>query len=298
MHKNVVELRLSLILIVMSALLWPFQLNAETKKQTEESPYLKHQVTSYVRYIPSRSVEAMTGEIKIIDSESEYSYAFKALNKLPIKVSLDTRYIGLEDTVQDVELPAYLTGLSADVETTLSFFNFNETYLRLALSPSFYADDWGFNSSSFRIPTRYFLIYQPSGQWTFLFGLAWYPDFEYEVLPILGLIYKPNDKLTFNIVPKRPNITYSFNDRFSLFAEGTSAFNNEFEVRRGNTKNVVLRYQERHLGAGIKFRLNQYIQSSLSVGGIFNRSLRYRDGQGKVNIKDGLYTELRVEIKS
>jgi len=273
----------------------PVKLNAETQEQAEDKP--SHQVDSYVRFIPSRCVDAMSGKVEIIESGAEYSYEFRAFDKLPIKFSLDNNYISIENTLDSVELPAHLVGLTTDIETTLPFFHFNKTYLRIGISPSFYADDWDFPSSSFRIPQRYFLVYQPDSKWTFLYGLAVYPDFENEVLPILGFIYKPNDKLVFNIIPKRPNITYSFNDRISLFAEGGSAFD-EFEVTRDNTENVALRYRETRLGGGIKFRFNQYIRSSISAGGIFNRCLKYRDGQGKVNIKDGLYTELRIEIKS
>lgn len=257
--------------------------------------YAQLELDSYIRYIPSRSIEAASGKVEIIESESEYSYELKAFDKLPVKFSLDTKYIGIEDTVE-VELPAHLIGLSTDIETTLPFLNFNNTYLRLGIGPSFYDDDCNFESSSFRIPTRYFLIYQPNSKWTFLGGIAVYPDYEFEVLPILGFIYKPNDKLTFNLVPKRPNVSYQVFEKVILFTEGGSSLNSEFEVERDNSKNVVLRYRETHIGGGIKFKFNKYIQSSISTGAIFNRSLKYRDNQGKVNIKDGLYTEFRLEI--
>lgn len=253
------------------------------------------EIDSYLRYIPSRSVDAMSGKIEIMESSSEYRYELKAFDKLPVKFSFDTQYIGIEDTVE-VELPAHLIGLTTDIETTLPFFKFSHTYFRLGISPAFYADDTSFTASAFRLPTRYFLIHQPNSKWTFLAGVAVYPDYEFEVLPILGFIYKPNRKLTFNIIPKRPDISYLLNERVTLFAEGGAAFNKEFEVKRDNSKNVVLRYQEGRIGSGIKYKFNKYIQSSLSIGGVFNRTLKYRDNLGKVNIKDGIYTEFRLEI--
>lgn len=270
--------------------IWSSNSNAQEKAEAHFQP----QIDSYLRHIPSRSVDAMSGEVEIIESESECSYEVKLLDKLPVKFSLDTQYIGIEDTVE-VELPAHLIGLAGDIETTLPFFNFKHTYLRFGINPAFYSDDTSFKASNFRIPTRYFLIYQPDNKWTFLGGVAVYPDFESEILPILGFIYKPNDKLTFNIIPKRPNISYQLFDKVTLFAEGGTSFNKEFEVTRGNNKNVVLRYQESRLAGGVKFKFNKFIQSSLSLGGVFNRALKYRDNQGKVNIKDGLYTEFRLE---
>lgn len=262
--------------------------------QTKTDDSLHHNIDSYLRYIPSRDVDAMSGKVEIIESSSEYGYELKILDKLPVKFSFQTQYIGIEDTVE-VELPSHLMGLVADLETTLPFFNFPKTYLRLGLSPSFYGDDTSFEASSFRIPSQYFLIYQPDARWTFLGGIAVYPDFEYELLPILGFIYKPNDKLIFNIIPKRSNISYQVFDRVTLFAEGGTSLNREFEVTENNFKNAVIRYKETHLGGGIKYKFNKFIQSSITVGGVFNRSLRYRDSLGKVNIKGGLYTEFRIE---
>jgi len=261
--------------------------------QAEDEP--QHNLDAYLRYIPSRSAKTISGKVEIIESEAEYSYQFKVFDKLPVKFSLTPQYIGIENTTE-VELPSNLTGLTTDIEVTLPFFNFYETYLRLGVSPSFYGDDWDFETSDFRIPMRYFLIHRPNDQWTFIAGVAIYPDFESEVLPILGFIYKPNNKLTFNIIPKRPNISYLVNDQLTLFAEGGGSTNSEFEVTKDNLKNVVLRYKEMRLGSGVKFKFNEYIQSSISAGAVFNRTLKYRDSLGKVNLKDGLYTEFRIEI--
>lgn len=263
---------------------------------TEEKEEPAQLVDTYVRYMPSRKVEAQSGKVKITDSDFEYSYAFKAFGKLPLELSLQQEYMSIDNTTV-VELPAHLVGMSLGIETTLPFFNFDKTYLRMDVNPSFFSDNWVFHTSSFRIPTDAYLIYQPDKKWTFVAGVAVYPDFQIPVLPILGFIYKPNDRLSFNIVPKRPNISYILNEKVTLYAEGGSALNEEYEVKKGNQTNVVLRYRESHLGAGIKYKCNKFIQSSLSVGGVFNRYLQYKDSLGKVHIKNGLYSEFRVEIK-
>ena len=268
-------------------------LNAETENYEKDG--FRQRWDSYMRYMPSRNVEAMSGEVELIASYAEYSYEFKAFDKLPVKISVENEYIGIEDSVS-IDLPAHLVGSGTDIETTLPFFNFNETYLRLGINPSFYADDWDARSSAFRIPMRYFLIHRPNDKWTFVAGVAVYPDFEDEVWPLLGFIYKPNDRLTFHLVPDRPNITYILNDSLALFTEGeiTSA---EFEVTRNNVKDVVLHYKEARLTGGIKYKLNPHIQTSVTAGGVFNRLLKYRDDLGKVNIKNGLYSEFRIEAE-
>jgi hypothetical protein len=264
---------------------------------SEEKPEeLSHQeIDAYIRYLPDSKVKAMSGEIGIIDSANEYSAEFKVFGKLPVSISLVNKYTSIENTTP-VELPAHLTGFAADLETTFPFFNLKNTYLRLGVSPSFYTDNWGFNSSAFRIPSRYILIYQPNEKWTFISGIAVFPDFETKVFPIGGFIYKPNDKLTFNFVPKRPNITYAFNKKLEVFGEaGISS--EEFEVKKDNLNGVILQYKENHLGAGLRYKFNKYIKSSLQTGYMFRRSLKYRDSLGKVGIKDSIFTEFRVEIE-
>jgi len=89
---------------------------------TENSNASQQEIDSYIRYMPSQSVDAMSGKIEIIESESEYSYGLKVFDKLPVKFSLDTQYIDIEDTV-DLELPAHLIGLAFDIETTAPFLS-------------------------------------------------------------------------------------------------------------------------------------------------------------------------------
>ncbi|MFA6130172.1 MAG: DUF6268 family outer membrane beta-barrel protein [Candidatus Omnitrophota bacterium] len=261
------------------------------EEKEKEPPY---ELDSYVRYMPSRGARSQQGKVAVTDSASEFSYDFKAFGKLPVELAIGSRYIGIHNTT-GVKLPSRLTQLSVGAETTLPLF-FDKTYFTIGLAPSFYTDNWNFNSSSFRIPQRYFFIYQPDKKWIFICGVGVFPDFENVVEPILGFIYKPDDRLTFNIVPSRPEITYAVNDKLTLLLEAEMSAD-EFEVGKDNLKNVVLEYNETHLGTGFKYQVNKYIQTSVSAGYIFNRSIKYRDENlGKVGIKNGLYTELRLDI--
>ncbi|MFH1074798.1 MAG: DUF6268 family outer membrane beta-barrel protein [Candidatus Firestonebacteria bacterium] len=252
-------------------------------------------IDSFLRYVPEQEVEAQPGEITIIEADSEYSNEFMAFDKLPLKFSLGHGFIGIENSTA-VGLPSHLVSLRTGIEATLTFFGINDTYIRFGLSPSLYGDDWDFSSSDFRLPVRSFLIYIPDEKWTFLAGIAVCPDFETPFYPILGLIYRPNDQLTFRLVPERPNISYKLDKKATLFVEGGSSFA-EYEVKKDNSDSAILRYRELHLGTGVKYKINEFIQTSFTIGGIFNRYLKYRDSLGKVSIKDGYYTEFRLQIK-
>lgn len=251
---------------------------------------------AYIRYMPSSSAQDIAGKVEAIEFAAEFSREFKVCGRLPVEVSLDVQHIGIENST-GVKLPAHLTGLVTDIETTMPFFGFENTYQRFGFSPSFFGDEWNFDASDFRIPMRYYLIRRPNEKWTLLAGIAVYPDFEREVLPILGFIYKPNERLTFNIVPKRPDISYILNDKYTVYLEGGSSINSEFEVEKDDTKSAVLRYKQTRLGVGVKYSINNFTQAAFSLGAAFNRTFKYRDSLGKVNLDDGFYTEARIQAR-
>ena len=112
---------------------------------TEEKEEPAQLIDTYVRHMPSRKVDAQPGKVKITDTDFEYSYAFKAFGKLPVEFSLNHEYISIDNTTS-VKLPAHLVGMSMGIETTLPFFNFDKTYLRMDVNPSFFSDDWVFHT--------------------------------------------------------------------------------------------------------------------------------------------------------
>lgn len=281
------------IILIHSAAFFLYS-TAKAQDDEEQKNRPAARINSSMRYMPASNVNAMQGDVRITTAESEYIYEFTAAGKLPVNFFLGSQYIGINNTTE-IKLPSKLTSLNAGMETTLPFFQFNNTYLRLRLSPAFYSEDWNIRSSSFRIPLRSFLIYKPTPKWTFIAGIAVYPDFKNETWPIIGFIYKPNDKLTYNLTPKEPNISYKLNQRAVLFTEAGFS-NQEFEVTKDNLKSTILEYNETRLAAGVKYKLNKLIQSAFAVGGVFNRSLKYQDNSGKAVIKNSVYAELKIDF--
>lgn len=264
-------------------------------KEEKKEKYYELSYDSYFRYMPSCDTNAMDGKMDIVMADAEYAYEVKLFKLLPLRFALETKYIGIHNQQNEVYIPGKLTGFITDFETTLPFF-FKNTYYRIGISPSWFSDHWVFDTSNFRVPSRQFVIYQPNDKLTIIAGVAVFPDFKDPVAPIFGCIYKPNDKLAFNLIPTRPNITYALTDKLRIFGE-TDFKDEEYEVTRNEKKTVVLRYVGSHIGGGIKFKVNKFIDTTLSCGGVFNRYLKYRDGVGKVNIDNGFYSEFRLEAK-
>ena len=263
------------------------------KPIVEKEEYSPQELDSFVRYVGPRGTSSQSGKVGVVDSAAEYSYEIKAFGKIPVQFAVASRYVGIDNSTA-VKLPAHLTSAGFGIETTLPFFSFDKTYFTIGLAPSFFSDNWDFRTQSFELMQRYFLIYQPNEKWVFVCGANYYPHFRPQVSPILGFIYKPNNRLTFSILPESPEISYLLNDKLTVFIQGDST-NNEYRVTKDNVKDVVLNYNETHLGAGLRYKWNKHVTGSLAVGGVLNRSIEYRqDSLGKVVIDDGFYTEFRL----
>lgn len=285
--KKVFGNALLIFTIVFSA----FSVPAAAEGQDEDSE--PNEFSSSMRFMPSSTAKHTGAKVQMAQSEIEYSRKFKAFGRLPIVVSLGAEYIGLNNS-SGVKLPAQLAVAYADIEVTLPFFNFRNTYFRTAVTPSFCADSWDFDVSDFRIPFRNYLVYEANKKLIFVAGAVVYPNCEDDVSPIAGVIYIPNDKLVFNITTDNPSISYALNRRLTLFLEGDVNIE-EFEISQGFVTQRVLRYGESYLGSGVEYELNKYASASFSMGGTFNRALKYRgSGQGKVSLENGFYTQFNL----
>ncbi|MBN1913873.1 MAG: hypothetical protein JW788_05670 [Candidatus Omnitrophica bacterium] len=246
------------------------------------------------RSFPLTSLKSGQGEAEIFEYSLRYSRDFKVCNKLPVKFALTQSYVDVEDNT-NLDIPPYLVGLKFDVETTLPFFKLRHIYFRSGISPSFYSGEWHINGSTFRMPSRYFLIFHPDNVWTFICGLAVYPDYERQVLPIAGFIYKPNDKIEFYLLPQRPNISYFLSERLRLFIEG-DLLSNEFEVTKDDSNGTVLTYKRGYLSLGTELKINRDAKASVSFGESFGRYLKYRDAPGKLSLRNSFCAELRFQV--
>ena len=253
------------------------------------------ELDSYVRFMPLAGAKSQSGKVGLVASATEYSYQAKAFDKLPVELAVGSKYIGINNSTA-VELPARLTTVSFGLQTILPFFNIDKTYFTIGLAPTFSTDNWNFRTNSFHLAQRYFMIYQPTEKLTVICGAEYLPGFKPAVSPIVGVIYKPNERLAFNLIPDNPEISYELDKRWTVFAQGDYTAE-EYRVTQNNLKNVVLNYNEMRLGGGLRCALNKNIKGSLAVGSAFNRSIEYRqDSLGKVALNNGFYSEFRLDI--
>lgn len=258
----------------------------------EELPF---NMESYARFMPKSGVSAQDGSVGVIDSSVQWSYEYKMFDRLPLEFSMEQDYIGINNSTV-VKVPSRLTGISFGLDATLPLVMTKNLYFRIGVSPSFYTDSWSMYENALRLNQRYFAIWQPNDKFTAILGMAVQPRYRNVFLPIAGIIYKPNDKWLFNLVPTRPTISYAVSDKLTFYGE-YSLSGGEYVVTKDDIKGTVLQYDEQHAGLGVKYNLNKHVQGSWAVGGVFGRRLQYRESYGKINIKNGFYSEFRLNIE-
>ena len=261
----------------------------------EEEPPSKVVLES--KYLPETGVDAQSGDLAISESKFSFEHEFKVQDRLPVTFSIMDKHTDINSDVA-VFLPSNLVGRSIGLGAKFPApFTSSENYfVGMDVFPSMYTDGWNESSASaFRIPFRTYLIYKRDENFIVVAGLSVRPSFDTTVLPVLGLIYRPNDQLSFNLASDNPNITYKLTDKTSILVEA-DLVNDEYEVTRNGEKGRVLFYREISTGAGVEHSFTENIKGLVSVGGVFGRTIKYEDDNGKVQPDSGMYVKARVTV--
>jgi len=247
-------------------------------------------------YFPARSIAAGQGRASLAETETGLSCRFKIKDQLPVKISLRTVHIDLSQG-SGYDLPSHLEEQQLDLETTFFFpgLKSKDLYLRLGLTPSFFSDDWAFPSSAFRLPLRAAAIYQQDEKFTFIAGARLAVDTEQELLPFLGIIYKPNRAWTIALIPPRPRVSYQLRKDIKLFAEAEYDAG-EYEVEHQGQKGLVLRKKGFNCGLGLAYAWADQQKLEISAGRALNHYFKYEDNRAKISLNDGWY--LRCSFNS
>ncbi len=249
------------------------------------------------QHIYSSDIEETGSEIDITSTNFGLGSKFKVAGQLPVEILLS---IGHKDINTDspVDLPSHLEArrLKFSAKFPAPFISDDRFFMGIDILPTFNTDSWDWQSGAFRIPFRSYLIFKESDDFILVGGVTVRPEYEREVIPLVGLIYRPNDRLSFNLASDDPNISYKLNDATLLRWELQYAFD-EYEVTRGAQEGVVLQYQEIASGFGIEHQFNDAFKGLLSSGVVFNRQLKYKDDVGKVAPNAGLYVSTQLTAK-
>jgi hypothetical protein len=248
------------------------------------------------RYTFESDVSHMSGKVSVNQSDLDVKYETKAFGKLPVSVWFDYKHFDINENIP-VDLPASLNARRFGVGTKfpVPFSNTNQHFIAVDVMPSWYSDDSSFTRNSFRVPFRAYLIYKPSDTFVMIAGAQIDTDADTPVIPIIGFNYQPNDRLDIQLASTEPTITYKLDHHWAVFAEYGATLD-EYEVTRASQKGVVFKVREAALGGGLKFKIEKWLEASLSTGLNTWRQFAYRDNVGKVDVNSAPYIKARFSV--
>lgn len=248
-------------------------------------------------FLGESHVKNMTGHVQMNESSLRLQYDTKFREQLPVSLSLNFKHLNIDESLP-VQLPAHLEGrsLGLGVKFPMPFVERDDLFMGFDIYPSLYTDDWDWEGGAFRLPFRTYFIYKPDDNFIFVAGAWIRVDYDSPIVPIIGLIYKPNDRLSFNLASEDPHIAYRINEQWTIFTEFRFLID-EYEVTRGQNQHVVLKYSESRAGIGCRFQPNHNFEIAFSAGGVGGRRLDYEDDNGKVVPKATEYVRLKVGLK-
>ncbi len=265
---------------------------------TIESAEAKDTVRLESRYLSEVEVDDQSGDLAISESQFSFEHEFKVKERLPVTFSLMNKHIDINSDVPTY-LPSNLVGRSIGLGTKFPapFTSSPNYFMGIDVFATMYTDGWNESSASaFRMPFRTYLIYKRDDNFIVFGGLSVRPSFDRRVVPIMGFIYKPNEKVAFNIASDNPTITYQVAEKTKLLLEG-DLVNDEYEVTHLGEKGRVLFYRELSVGAGVEHSFTNSIKGLVSVGTVFSRLLKYEDDTGKVEPDAGMYVKGRLSVE-
>ena len=240
-------------------------------------------------------VKADSGDILMVEARFNYDREFKIVGELPLVFSLNVTHINIDESVS-VDLPAILIsrGIGLGTKFPVPFMSDDRYFFGFDVFPTFKsADGYHLESHSMRVPFRSYFIFKQSDEFILAGGAEVRPLYDDEILPVLGLIYKPNDRLSFNLATRDPNIAYKLDDKNTVYLEMSHTLD-EFEFTKGDMDGVIVKYQNTTAGFGLEHQFNKHIKGFISAGAVFNRKLEYINSPGKVAIENGPYVGFGV----
>lgn len=256
----------------------------------------RHHLLIDAKYAFSSDVKAQPGDIQIFEKDLNYIYRLTD-GELPLDLLLNVKHILIDEDLATA-LPSVLLsrGVGLRTKIPLPFSDKEHYFIAVEVNPAFQTatkDDFTLDSKSFRVLTNTYLIYKGGDNFLILAGVAFRSEYDEAILPIFGFVYTPNDRLSFNLASKYPNVSYKLTDETTLLWQ-FSFVSDEYEIIQKADKGRALRYQNIATGIGLKHAVTENVEISLNGGIVFNRNIEFRDGAGKVAPKPAPYVGLEI----
>ncbi len=217
------------------------------------------------------------GEQDVWQGQFEYSHRFILTGNLYFRAGLAYERFEFGETFAPV--PDHLQSLAGVIG--IDYMHGDDVGAFLQFRPGFYTEN-DFDSASFDVPTTLGRIFVLREDQLYLFvGLrAALLSGRYPVIPLAGLVYRPNSQWSFEIIVPEPRIIYSPTKSFSVFVGGElvgGSFRTDHDgnITPRKLDGAQIDYTDYRAGAGIIFSPCKAVSIDIAGGYSIQRSIDY-----------------------
>ncbi|MBA2432016.1 MAG: hypothetical protein H0V56_07855 [Chthoniobacterales bacterium] len=251
-------------------------------------------------YVFSSQLENGTGYGKqdALQSSIEYSHRFLLTGRIYLRAGVSYDRFDFGSTGAPV--PDHLHSLAGVV--ALEYVVGKDVGAFLQVRPGYYAEG-SFGSSSFDVPITLGRIFVLQQDQLFLFvgATAAFLRADYPVLPLAGLVWRPNEQWSVFAVVPEPRITYSPSRNLDLWVGGQlvgGSFRTDHDpnIQPRSLSGAVVTYSEYRAGLGVEFRWTDTVGLNIGGGYALQRRFNFARADESYETKPAPY--LRAAFKA
>jgi len=156
-----------------------------------------------------------------------------------------------------------------------------------AVTPGLFADDHSFDSSdAFRVNGRALGVYAPTIDLKYVLGVTYLDGGWSKVVPVAGVVYKPNDDVEYQLVFPTPRVAWRLpwspipgrDERWAYLA--LEYGNAKWAIEQSNGTPDTLASRDYRLIFGVERKIVGGISHRLEIGYVFNRDIKITSVSG------------------
>ncbi len=229
-----------------------------------------------------------------------FSYSHRILLKGNLYLHLGIEYTRFDFSTTGAPVPRHLQGAAGVIG--IDYMHENDVGAFIQVKPGFYTEN-NFDSASFDAPITLGRIFVLKTDHLYLFtGInASFLRGQFPVIPIVGLIWMPDDKWKVLGILPEPRVIYSPNDKWDFWAGG-ELVGGSFRTDRNSAivpaklNGAEVDYSEYRVGGGLIFSPCNNVSIDLGGGYAIRREFDFHRADIRYKTDGAPY--LRVEFKA
>lgn len=136
-------------------------------------------------------------------------------------------------------------------------------------------------------PSHGVAYYAVDAQFDVVLGVDYLDRADIKLLPVAGVVWKPNPEMRFELVFPRPRAVFQLSSTYRLYFSGELG-GGTWAIERPALGNTLATYSDLRVCIGLESADESGHLSAIEIGYLFDRRLEYTSGVGNTNLDDAV----------